>query len=178
MKKLWQSEQPKADRTQRKADPVMKTPEKPAGPKAAAPVEQPQQAKSSQPVETAKIEKPTINAPEAQSVSTPARSFVGSKMSVKGELEATEDLLVAGYLEGTVSLPKHTLTVAGGGRVKATVTAHSVIVEGEIDGDLDCTESVVLKPSSRVTGNILMRRINIMDGAVFNGKVTMRSPEK
>ena len=178
MKKLWQSEQPKAERPQGKTDPVMKPPENAAGPKAAAAVEPPKQAKPSQPVPAAQVEKPAAKSPEAQSVNTPARSFVGSKMAVKGELEATEDLLVAGSLEGTVSLPKHTLTVAGGGRVKAKVTAHSVIVEGEIDGDLDCTDSVVLKPTSKVTGNILMRRINIMDGAMFNGKVTMRAPEK
>jgi len=184
MKKLWQSEQPKAERTQGKTEPEMHPPEKAAGPKAAAPVEQPQPSKPDQNAKTAATPataataKNAIKAPEKQSVNTPARSFVGSKMSVKGELEATEDLLVAGYLEGTVSLPEHTLTVAGGGRVKATVTARDVIVEGEIDGDLDCADSVVLKPASKVTGNIRMRRINIMDGAIFNGKVTMRSPEK
>ncbi len=178
MKKLWQSEQPKTERTQGKTDPVMKTPGKAAGPKAAAPVEQPQPPKPSKTDQIATAVKTVIKAPEKQSVNAPARSFIGSKMSVKGELEATEDLLVAGTLEGSISLPEHALTVAGSGRVKASVSAHSVIVEGEIDGDLDCADSVVLKPSSKVTGNIRMRRINIMDGAVFNGKVTMRSPEE
>ena len=175
MKKLWQTEQPKAERTRGKTDPVMQPPENAAGPKAAAPVEQPQPPKASKPYQA---EKAATETREKQSVNAPSRSFVGSKMSVKGELEATEDLLVAGSLEGTVSLPEHTLTVAGGGRVKAAVTAHSAIVEGEIEGDLDCADSVVLKPASKVTGNIRMRRINIMDGAVFNGKVTMRSPEE
>jgi cytoskeletal protein CcmA (bactofilin family) len=177
MKKLWQSEQPKTERTQGKTDPVMQTPEKAAGPKAAAPVEQPKPS-TVKPSNPDQIAKTATKTPEKQSVNAPARSFIGSKMSVKGDLEATEDLLVAGSLEGTVSLPEHKLTIAASGRVKAAVTADSVVVEGVVDGDLDCADSVVLKPSSKVTGNIRMRRINIMDGAVFNGKVTMRSPEK
>ena len=175
MKKLWQSEQPKTERAPGKTDPKMQPPEKAAGPKAAAPVDQPQPEKPNKPETTVQTE---VKLPEPQSTTTAPRSFIGSKMSVTGELESTEDLLVAGSLEGTVSLPEHTLTVAGGGRVKASVTANSVIVEGEIEGDLDCTDAVLLKPSAKVTGNICMRRINIMDGAVFNGKVTMKAPEK
>ncbi len=174
MKKLWQTEQPKAERTQGKTDPVMQPPEKPAGPKAAAPVTQPRP----EPPKQSKLDPVANGAPDMQPVGSTARSFVGSRMAIKGELEATEDLLVAGSLEGSVSMPEHTLTVAGGGLVKASVTARSVIVEGEIEGDLDCTDSVVLKPGSKVTGNIRMRRINMMDGAVFNGKVTMKSPDE
>ena len=171
MKKLWQSEQPKTTRSQAaKTDPVMQPSAKPAGPKAAAPV--------ATPPKQIKPEPPVREVPETQPVTAPGRSFVGSRMSINGDLEATEDLLVAGSLEGTVSMPEHTLTVAGGGRVKASVTAKSVIVEGEIEGDLDCADSVVLKPASKVTGNIRMRRINMMDGALFNGKVTMRSPDE
>lgn len=167
MRKLWQSEQEKAVRSQAQPDSITKPLENAAGPKAAGPAKR---IESSNPA--------TAPVTSDSQVTTPAhRSFVGSAMSITGELEANEDLLVAGRIEGSVSLPEHCLTVASTGTVHASISAKSVIVEGEVQGDLDCSDSVVLKATARVTGDIRMRRINITDGAVFNGKVTMRLPE-
>jgi cytoskeletal protein CcmA (bactofilin family) len=102
----------------------------------------------------------------------PPKSIVGRTMSIVGDLEAKEDLLISGSLQGTLSMPEHALTLGTGGIVKGPLRARALIVEGSIDGDIDC-DSVVLEATARVTGTIRTRRLTVADGAYFNGKVEM-----
>ncbi len=100
-------------------------------------------------------------------------SVIGPTLVFKGELEADEDLVIEGQVEGTIAHHKKRLTVGKLGRVKADIDASSVLVEGQLVGDIYGEEVVTLAGSSNVTGNIFSRRIVIEDGAKFNGKIEM-----
>jgi cytoskeletal protein CcmA (bactofilin family) len=167
MRKLWQNEQEQSDRPKAEADLLKQPAEKSDEPRGAERAELAGSEKSNG------ASSMNLN----QALTSPPRSFVGSAMIINGEVEAEEDLLVSGQIEGSVSMPEHCLTVSPGGCVHASISAKSVVVEGEVQGDIDCSDLVVLKATARVTGDIRMRRINIVDGAVYNGKVTMRAPE-
>ncbi len=98
-------------------------------------------------------------------------SVIGPTLVFKGELEADEDLVIEGQVEGTIAHHKKRLTVGKLGRVKADIDASSVIVEGQLIGDIHGEEVVKLASGADVTGNIFCRRIVIEDGARFNGKI-------
>ena len=98
-------------------------------------------------------------------------SVIGPTLVFKGELEADEDLVIEGQVEGTIAHHKKRLTVGKLGRVKADIDASSVIVEGQLIGDIHGEEVVTLASGADVTGNIFCRRIVIEDGARFNGKI-------
>ena len=98
-------------------------------------------------------------------------SVIGPTLVFKGELEADEDLVIEGQVEGTIAHHKKRLTVGKLGRVKADIDASSVIVEGQLVGDIHGEEVVTLASGADVTGNIFCRRIDIEDGARFNGKI-------
>ena len=98
-------------------------------------------------------------------------SVIGPTLVFKGELEADEDLVIEGQVEGTIAHHKKRLTVGKLGRVKADIDASSVIVEGQLVGDIHGEEVVKLASGADVTGNIFCRRIVIEDGARFNGKI-------
>ena len=98
-------------------------------------------------------------------------SVIGPTLVFKGELEADEDLVIEGQVEGTIAHHKKRLTVGKLGRVKADIDASSVIVEGQLVGDIHGEEVVTLASGADVTGNIFCRRIVIEDGARFNGKI-------
>ena len=98
-------------------------------------------------------------------------SVIGPTLVFKGELEADEDLVIEGQVEGTIAHHEKRLTVGKLGRVKADIDASSVIVEGQLVGDIRGEEVVTLANGSDVTGNIFCRRIVIEDGAKFNGKI-------
>ena len=105
-------------------------------------------------------------------------SVIGPTLVFKGELAADEDLVIEGQVEGTIAHHKKNLTVGKQGRVKADIDASSVIVEGQLVGDIHGDEMVSLAGGADVTGNIFCRRIVIEDGARFNGKIDMKERPK
>jgi cytoskeletal protein CcmA (bactofilin family) len=97
---------------------------------------------------------------------------VGAKTIVKGEIGGEEDVLVEGTVEGLVRIGKD-LRIAQSGSVKANVSAHSVIVAGELLGDCHASHKVEITASGRLTGNIRAPKIVIAEGAVFKGNSEM-----
>lgn len=105
-------------------------------------------------------------------------SVIGPTLVFKGELSADEDLIIEGHIEGTIAHHKKHLTVGKQGRVKADIHASSVIVLGQVVGDIHSEGAVSLAKGSDVTGNITCGRIIMEDGARFEGKIDMGQPVK
>ena len=105
-------------------------------------------------------------------------SVIGPTLEFKGELRADEDLVIEGQVEGTIAHHKKRLTIGKQGRVRADIDANSVIVEGQLVGDIHGDEVVSLASGADVTGNIFCRRIVIEDGARFNGRIDMGDQPK
>lgn len=97
---------------------------------------------------------------------------LGKTLVFRGELSADEDLVLFGRVEGSIT---HTgsVTIALGGVVSGNVVARSITIRGTVDGDVEASESVTVAPSAVLNGDILAPRINIVDGAEFNGNVKM-----
>jgi cytoskeletal protein CcmA (bactofilin family) len=105
-------------------------------------------------------------------------SVIGPTLIFKGELSADEDLVIEGQIEGTIAHHKKHLTVGKQGRVKADIHASSVIVEGQLVGDIHSEGVVSLANGADVRGNIYCARIVMEDGARFKGKIDMGEPLK
>jgi cytoskeletal protein CcmA (bactofilin family) len=103
---------------------------------------------------------------------TGAVCVIGPRVQLKGELHGAEPVVVEGSIEGSVRLTAE-LRVAPGGTVKADVSAHTLVVAGEVIGDCQATERVVIEASGRLTGNIKAPRIMIAEGATFRGTSDM-----
>ncbi len=61
---------------------------------------------------------------------------IGKSVVIKGELNGSEDLTIEGHVEGTIQLKDHVLTIGPNGKIKAQVFAKSVIVLGEVTGNV------------------------------------------
>ncbi len=103
---------------------------------------------------------------------------IGPTLVFKGELSAEEDLFIEGRVEGTITHHKMNLTVGEQGRVKADIDATSVIIEGQLVGDIRSDGTVTLAKGADVAGNIFCDRIVMEDGAKFKGKIDMGEPPK
>lgn len=106
------------------------------------------------------------------------RATIGRSITIKGEVSGDEDLLIQGRVDGTVDLKQHAVTVGGEGKVNANITGRVVTVEGEVEGDLQAEEQVILRNSARVQGDIQAPRVILEDGASFRGLVDMGDPSK
>jgi cytoskeletal protein CcmA (bactofilin family) len=100
-------------------------------------------------------------------------SVIGKTLFVKGEVEAAEDMLVEGRVEGSIKHTASQLTIGVSGVVNADIDAKNLVIEGTVEGNIVGAESVVIKDSADVRGNVFTARISIADGAQFSGTVDM-----
>jgi cytoskeletal protein CcmA (bactofilin family) len=99
---------------------------------------------------------------------------IGKSVVIKGELNGSEDLTIEGHVEGTIQLRDHVLTIGPNGRIKAQVFAKSVIVLGEVTGNVTASEKVDIRDNGSVDGDIISPRVAIAEGAHFRGSVDMQ----
>jgi cytoskeletal protein CcmA (bactofilin family) len=99
--------------------------------------------------------------------------MIGPSIKIKGEVTGEEDLLIQGTVEGTISLKDQEVSVGQSGKVTADVNARVVRIEGEVTGDIEGSEKVVISKSGNVRGNIVAPRVTLEDGAIFKGSIDM-----
>ena len=63
------------------------------------------------------------------------------------------------------------MTTGPESRIDASISARSVVVRGEISGDIVASEKVELMETSRVTGDVVAPRLTIAEGAYLTGAV-------
>jgi len=108
-------------------------------------------------------------AEEAEPLKIPV---LGKTLLFRGELTAEEDVILQGRVEGSIRHARN-LIIGPDGSVLGDVYASHLTVEGLVEGDLHCSEAVVVRATAQVRGNIFAPRVGIMEGATFNGRVEM-----
>ena len=101
----------------------------------------------------------------------PAR--IGKSVVIRGEVKGSEDLIVDGRVEGTVSLSESRLTIGPNANVAADLTAKDVLVLGQVQGNIVASGRVELRAGCSVEGDIRALRLAVEDNAVFRGKVDL-----
>src|SRR3954466_6840929 len=109
-------------------------------PPAAAPVTPSQPASAASQPEFRRIERDMVN--------------IGKSVVIKGELNGSEDLTIEGHVEGKIELKQNVLTIGANARIKAQVFAKSVIILGEVTGNVSASEKVDIRDNGSVDGDI------------------------
>ena len=99
---------------------------------------------------------------------------IGKSVIIKGDLSGSEDLTIEGQVEGKIELRQNILTIGPNGKIKASVFAKAVVVQGEVVGDITATERVDIRDAGSVDGDLSAPRIAIADGAHFRGSIDMQ----
>ncbi|MXY68400.1 MAG: polymer-forming cytoskeletal protein [Acidobacteriia bacterium] len=110
--------------------------------------------------------KPAAPAPATPSGST---SRIGRSIRFKGEIDSDEDFLVDGLVDGSISVPKHSVVIGPESKVHATIEANSVLIRGYVEGKIKASDKVEISKTGRFKGDLITRRLEIHDGAVFVG---------
>lgn len=98
---------------------------------------------------------------------------LGKSVVIKGELSASEDLTLYGQMEGSVTLPEHTLTIAPNADIKAAINANAVVILGAVTGNVTARERVEIQTTGSVAGDVTSPRLSMADGGCLSGKVLM-----
>lgn len=102
------------------------------------------------------------------------RVQIGRSVVLKGELTGSEDLAIEGQIEGKIELRDHVLTIGPNAKINAQIFAKSVVVLGEVHGNITASEKVDIRDNGSVDGDITAPRVAIAEGARFRGKVEMQ----
>ncbi len=119
----------------------------------------------------------TAPVPRNQPHATKERALIGPSIEIKGNLSGGEDLHIEGRIEGKIDLKECGVTIGGSGRVNADISARTIVVMGEVKGDMYGEEQIILRQSSTVNGNLFAPRVTLEDGAKFKGSIDMTSKE-
>jgi cytoskeletal protein CcmA (bactofilin family) len=116
---------------------------------------------------------PRSSSSSSSAASSREAAVIGPSIHIDGDVRGEEDLLIEGEVSGTVQLKNNSLTIGPQGKVRADVYAHSIYVDGYLEGDLFGSERVNVRKSATVKGNITSPRVSLEDGAKFKGAIEM-----
>jgi cytoskeletal protein CcmA (bactofilin family) len=102
-------------------------------------------------------------------------AFFGAKLSIKGKVTGSGNLIVMGKLEGEVDLAGE-LVVAAPAVLNGEIRAVILAVSGNVTGTLTAGEKIHLEKSAVVIGRMNTPRLSVVEGATFNGEIEMKKP--
>lgn len=101
-------------------------------------------------------------------ISTDYATVLGPDANFKGELTFDSAAKLLGKFEGSIA-SKGRVLVADGAKCKAEVKAKEISVEGHIEGNVEATDRLELKPKGTIVGDVTAARMVMADGASIDG---------
>jgi cytoskeletal protein CcmA (bactofilin family) len=90
---------------------------------------------------------------------------------LEGELIGSTDVEIHGQVEGRIQVEGHRLTVCESGQVMAQVAARTVLVHGQIVGNVTAAERIEIEAGGCVLGDLCAPSIRLADGSRFTGGI-------
>lgn len=113
----------------------------------------------------------------AEAVPAPARhaadardSVIGAGLVIEGKIEGEGDIHIAGNFKGDVRV-NGDVTVEHGARVSAEISADTVTVGGQIDGNINASTQVKLLQSGQLIGDLKAKSLTVAAGSRMRGRV-------
>ena len=104
-------------------------------------------------------------------------SVIGDGSIFEGKFFINGSLEIDGRFEGDIRTKEH-LIVGETGKVKTDISAKRVTVGGTVIGNIEADEEVSLLSTGRVLGNIKAPKVNIEDGVVVEGEISISGGQK
>ncbi|EKV57136.1 bactofilin family protein [Brachyspira hampsonii] len=105
-------------------------------------------------------------------------SVIGDGSSFKGTFIVKGSFQIDGKFEGELKIDGH-LIIGPNGKVKtSTIITESITIAGTLIGNIDAQKEVILIETGRVLGNIEAPKIDVGEGAVIQGEMTITGGQK
>lgn len=105
-------------------------------------------------------------------------SVIGDGSSFKGSFVVKGSFQIDGKFEGDLKIDGH-LIIGTNGRVKTgTILTESITIAGTLIGNIDAKKEVIVIETGRVLGNIEAPKIDVGEGAIIQGEMTITGGQK
>ena len=99
-------------------------------------------------------------------------SIIGPGMTVVGDCTTDGTLRIEGCVEGSVRAGK-AVVIGRDGVVDGSVVTQDAVIGGRVTGTVTAESRLEVQASARVDGEVRARRMQLDEGAVLNGRLTM-----
>ena len=103
--------------------------------------------------------------------------LLGKGTEFEGKLIFEGTLRIDGKFRGEV-ITKGILAIGEGALVHAEVEADTIIIRGEVHGNLKATKKIEIKGNGKVMGNINTPSLIVEAGVIFDGSCQMSGKDK
>lgn len=108
---------------------------------------------------------------------TMERNRISKKTIFKGTIESQGNFRIDGIVEGEL-ITTGKVIIGPEGKVTGKVKCVNADIEGAFEGHLEVKNSLCLKPTANVEGDVYMESLTVEPGAVFNANCRMLSSIK
>jgi cytoskeletal protein CcmA (bactofilin family) len=98
-----------------------------------------------------------------------------SGTEITGDIVSNSNLLIEGEINGNISCSGK-VQIGTTGKIKGNLVCVNADVEGSLDGELTIENLLILRSTARIKGDIQTLKLNIEEGAFFEGACVMKSP--
>ena len=99
-------------------------------------------------------------------------NVIGKGTTLEGNIETFGNIRIEGRVNGNIK-SKAKIALGNSSHVEGNITAQNADIEGTVKGKIDIAETLVLKASAVVHGDISTGKLVVEPGAVFNGTCKM-----
>lgn len=117
------------------------------------------------------------------SVSTPPKtrdameSLIGPELTIEGKIEGSGHVRLVGRFKGDVDVDGN-LTIEKGARVSGSVRAVTVVIAGELEGNIEAASEVELLETGVMNGDIKAGSVTVAAGSRMRGQAEFGWEEK
>jgi cytoskeletal protein CcmA (bactofilin family) len=135
--------------------------------------------------ETAPRKDPDTRADFSASYDAPRRgpdreskeSVIAADLTIEGKIEGAGHIRIAGRFKGDVNVQGN-LTIEVGAKLTGAVRANTVIIGGELEGNIDGASRVELLESGVLSGDLKAGSLTVAAGSRMRGQVEFGWEEK
>nr|WP_211193962.1 polymer-forming cytoskeletal protein [Pyxidicoccus fallax] len=101
-------------------------------------------------------------------------TLLGKGSEFEGKLTFEGQVRIDGKFNGQI-ITKDVLVIGDGARVQAEIQAGTVIINGQVEGNVKATQIIELKTPGRVKGNLETPSLSMDRGVIFEGSLKMEN---
>ena len=115
--------------------------------------------------------------PEKFKTRTMERNVIAKNSTFIGDITSDGDFRIDGVLEGTLKT-KGRVIIGVEGLIKGTVEATNADIEGKFSGELSVANTLTIKGTANISGDVVIGKLSIEPGATFNATCAMKGAIK
>lgn len=104
-------------------------------------------------------------------------NLIGNGTKIVGDITSAGDVRIDGYLTGNIIIAGK-FVLGANGVVEGNITSAHADLSGEVKGTVNITDTLSLKGTARINGDIITSKLVIEPGALFTGTCNMGAKVK